>query len=207
MMVILGVSTSACGEEPPDHYEAGQICEGLFSGPLEKTIESVLGAKSFDSNGKGGMQRAVDGLKKAYESGHNWAPGGTLCEISPQGIGTKSDSRIYFDMYMPRDLEDKYSSKKRYYLMGKRAAASPLGASIYYECVSPQFEGSKERPMRIYGSFVRAQASRENRPDYVDENMQIAHAASLAVAKKLQCENNGGLPEKPVLTPFVPPKS
>lgn len=33
--------------------------------------------------------------------------------------------------------------------------------------------------------------------------MEVMQAASLAVAKKLQCENNGGLPEKPGLTPRI----
>ncbi|WP_143203537.1 hypothetical protein [Streptomyces sp. CB01580] len=112
-----------------------------------------------------------------------------------------SDAKINFDMYPPQDVNDKYVSGRHYYTMGKRSEAAPAGASLYFECVSPQFKGSKEHPMRIYGNFTHGKATAQNTLEHFAENMTIIHAASLAVAKKLQCENNGGLPEKAVLTP------
>ncbi|WP_335941312.1 hypothetical protein [Streptomyces sp. PTD5-9] len=110
-------------------------------------------------------------------------------------------SKIEFGMYSPQDLNDGYSGDAHHYTMGKLSEAAPAGAFLYFECVSPQFKGSKERPMRIVGSFSHREATAQKTPEHLAENMTIVHAASLAVAKKLQCENNGGLPEKPVLTP------
>ncbi|WP_335941314.1 hypothetical protein [Streptomyces sp. PTD5-9] len=202
MVVAVGVGAAGCGkEEPPDYVGAGQVCGGIFAGPLEKTVESVTGGTSFAwTNGKG-MQRVVDGLKDAYVSGHRWAIGGQLCQISPKDGGQKSRARINFDMYAPEDLDGSYSRNGRDYTMGKDSGAAPAGASLYFECVSPEFKGSKENPMRISGGFTHGKATAQKTPEHFAENMKIIHAASLAVAKKLQCENNGGLPEKAVLTP------
>ncbi|WP_424861164.1 hypothetical protein [Streptomyces sp. MMS24-I29] len=74
-------------------------------------------------------------------------------------------------------------------------------SKICFECVSPRLKGSKENPMRISGRFTRPKATAQNTPEHLAANMEITHAASLAVAKKLQCENNSGLPEKAVLEP------
>ncbi|MFJ9676525.1 hypothetical protein ACIRP2_00470 [Streptomyces sp. NPDC101194] len=204
-MVAVGVGVAGCGgeEEPPDYVGAGQVCGGLFAGPLAKTVESVTGATSFAWSGTNGMQRVVDGLKAGYEEGRTLASGGRLCEMNPKGGALIDRSKIDFDIYPPQDLNEGYSNDEHYYTMGKRSGATSAGAFLYFECVSPQFKGSKERPLRVQGSFYHPKATAQNTSEHMAANMEILHAASLAVAKKLQCEKNGGLPEKPVLKPRI----
>ncbi|MFB7189913.1 hypothetical protein ACFCZT_32410 [Streptomyces sp. NPDC056230] len=110
-------------------------------------------------------------------------------------------SKVNFDIYPPQDLNEGHSNDEHYYTMGKRSGATSAGAFLYFECVSPRLKGSRETPMRIYGSFTHRKATAQNTPEHWAENMKIVHAASLAVAKELQCENDGGLPEEPVLKP------
>ncbi|MFE7353605.1 hypothetical protein ACFU8Q_10435 [Streptomyces sp. NPDC057543] len=204
LVMAVGASATGCGEEkePPRYVGAAEVCDGLFKGPLAKTIESVTGATSFSWTSPKNMDRVVEGLKAGYESGHRWAVGGELCVLYPKRGAPADKSRINFDMYAPEDLEVSGDpGRGRYYTMGKLSYAVPRGSSLYFECVSPQLEGSKERPLRVNGHFYHPEATAQNTPEHLAANLTIMHAASLAVAKKLQCENNGGLPEKPVLKP------
>ncbi|MET7859997.1 hypothetical protein ABZS81_22820 [Streptomyces sp. NPDC005318] len=204
LAMVVGVGATGCGgeEKTPDYVSAEEVCDGLFKGTLAKTIESVTGATSFAWTNPDGMDRVVDALKAGYESGHRWAGGDTLCRLSPEGGGRTSRAGIAFSMYAPQDVGDlRLPAGGRLYTMGKQSEATPMSASLYFECVSPQFKGSKERPMRILGNFGRPKDREQSLPDSREVNLTVVHAASLAVAQKLQCENNGGLPEKPVLKP------
>ncbi|MFI6727239.1 hypothetical protein [Streptomyces atratus] len=204
LVIAVGASATGCGEEkePPRYVGAAEVCDGLFKGPLAKTIESVTGATSFSWTSPKDMDRVVEGLKAGYESGNRWAEGGELCVLRPKRVASADRSRIWFNMSTPEDLEVSGDpGNRRDYTMGKLSQAVPRGASLYFECVSPQIEGSKERPLRIGGRFFHSGATAQNTPEHLAANVTIVHGASLAVAKKLQCENNGGLPEKPVLKP------
>ncbi|MFD7527572.1 hypothetical protein ACFV8E_08130 [Streptomyces sp. NPDC059849] len=55
--------------------------------------------------------------------------------------------------------------------------------------------------MRILGNFGRPKSRGQDVSNPREVNLTVVHAASLAVAKKLECENNGGLPDNPVLNP------
>ncbi|HEX5566129.1 MAG TPA: hypothetical protein VFY14_04185 [Streptomyces sp.] len=35
-----------------------------------------------------------------------------------------------------------------------------------------------------------------------DANLTVLHSAALALAKEMRCEDNGGLPDEPVLKPL-----
>ncbi|MEU9317526.1 hypothetical protein [Streptomyces sp. NPDC048295] len=203
--MAVGAGAVGCGgeEKTPDYVGAEEVCDALFQGPLAKKVESVTGATSFAWTGTKGYDRVVEGLKTGYTSGHRWAAGGELCTLSPKRGALADKSRISFDMYAPQDLNDPYAKDGHYYTLGKRSQAAPRGASLYFECVSPQIEGSKERPLRVSGRFYHPKATARSTPEHFDANMEIMHAASLAVAKKLQCENDGGLPEKADLTPRI----
>ncbi|MFD7491370.1 hypothetical protein ACFV8T_02975 [Streptomyces sp. NPDC059832] len=61
-------------------------------------------------------------------------------------------------------------------------------------------DGNKT-PLRIHGSFGRGESDAPDTREYRNLNMTILHAVSLKLVKELGCENNGGLPKSPVLTP------
>ncbi len=85
--------------------------------------------------------------------------------------------------------------------MGKQSEVGRSGASLYFECVTPQLEGSEKRPLRILGSFGRGESDAPDTREYRNLNMTILHAVSLKLVRELDCANNGGLPKSPVLTP------
>ncbi|MGW0957852.1 hypothetical protein ACWD4K_02120 [Streptomyces gelaticus] len=204
LLMAVGAAAAGCGEEKktPEYVGAGEVCDGLFKGSLAKTIESVTGATSFAWTNPNAMDRVADALEAGYESGHRWAQGDTLCRIVPEGVGREGRAGIAFSMYAPQDVGDlRLPAGGELYTMGKQSEATPTSAALYFECVSSRFEGSKDRPMRILGNFGRPKGHEQNLSDSRELNLTVLHAASLAVAKKLQCEKNGGLPDRPVLEP------
>ncbi|MFF4080825.1 hypothetical protein ACFYZN_15685 [Streptomyces sp. NPDC001777] len=207
LVMALGAAATGCGEaeETPEYVGTEEACHGVFKGRLAKTVESAMGASSFHWTDPKRLDQVVDALKTGYESGHRWARGDTLCRLTPEGGGRKDRAGITFYMYAPQDVGDfRLPEGGRLYAMGKQAEATPESAALYFECVSPQFKGSKARPMRIQGSLGRPEDRGQRASDPREVSLTMLHAASLFLAKKLQCENNGGLPEKPVLTPKQP---
>ncbi|MGW1846161.1 hypothetical protein [Streptomyces sp. NPDC001966] len=204
LVMAVGVAATGCGEEEkaPEYVGAEEVCHGAFEGRLAKTVESVMGTSSFDWTSPKELDHVVDALKAGYESGHSWAGGGTLCKLTPKGGGRADRAGIAFSMYAPQDVGDlRLPAGGRLYTLGKQSEATPESASLYFECVSPQFKGSKARPMRILGQLGRPKDRGQKASDPRKVSLTILHAVSLFLAKELECENDGGLPEKPVLTP------
>ncbi|WP_326603984.1 hypothetical protein OG930_16565 [Streptomyces sp. NBC_01799] len=206
LVLAMGAGGVACGsdekaEEDP-FVGAAEVCDGLFAGPLAKKVESVTGDTVFFSSGTKGLDNVVEALKRGYASGRSWATGAELCALSPKGGAVGDGGGLKFSMYAPQDVDDpRMSDGSELYTMGKRSEARSGGASLYFECASPQVKGSSENPLRIYGSFGRGKSDAPDTRESRDANLEILHAASLAVVKELDCENNAGLPKTPVLTP------
>ncbi|MEU0158127.1 hypothetical protein ABZ154_04595 [Streptomyces sp. NPDC006261] len=181
---------------------AAEVCNGLFAGPLAKKVESVTGDTVFSRSGSRKMEGVVDALKRGHESGRSWATGAELCRLSPKGGGTRDRGALSFSMYAPQDVGDRRLPEGwQLYTMGKQSEVGPGGASLYFECVSPQLKGSENTPLRIRGGFGRGRSDAPDTRELRDANLEILHAASLAVAKELDCKGNAGLPEKPDLRP------
>ncbi|WP_250286274.1 hypothetical protein [Streptomyces atroolivaceus] len=198
-----GVSCASSEEEPErkPYVGADEVCDGLFAGRLAGMIEDVTGHKVF-SGAPNKMSDVVKALKAGYASGHMWAAGETLCRLSPKGAGpTDASGEVDFSMYHPSDLEDEAPSNDvKRYDMGKIATSGQGGASLYFECMTPKLQSSEQRPLRIAGGFSRGKSSVPDTPEHRDLKMIIVHAMSLMVSDELECENNAGLPETPVLT-------
>ncbi|MFD9422799.1 MULTISPECIES: hypothetical protein [unclassified Streptomyces] len=199
LLLVVGASAVACGAEgrpEPPYVGAGEVCGGVFAGPLEETVESVVGAASFDRSDTKGMDRVVEALRDGHASGRSWSSRKELCEMSPEGVNPRNVARISFWNYAPRDVGDpNLDSGGRLFAVGKEATAGRASASLYFECSSPLLKGSRERPARIAGA-LGAGKDRGAEVEYLAANLTVLHAASLAVAKELECENNAGLPEK-----------
>ncbi|WP_405390486.1 hypothetical protein OG596_23155 [Streptomyces sp. NBC_01102] len=209
LVVVLGAGGVACasGEEAEEVHEeyvgAGEVCDGLFAGPLAKMVEDVTGQKLFSWRNVKGMEKVVKALKEGYASGRTWAGGADLCRLHPKGaMPTDSLGGAKFSMYAPHDVGDfNLPVGSELYTMGKQSEVGRSGASLYFECVTPQLRGSRERPLRILGHFGRGESNAPDTRAYRDTNLRILHAVSLKLVKEFDCENNGGLPKTPVLTP------
>ncbi|MFF7263206.1 hypothetical protein ACFZCL_23410 [Streptomyces sp. NPDC008159] len=87
--------------------------------------------------------------------------------------------------------------------MGERAVAAADKARIYFECRSDRLSNSMTVAHIMIG-VERWMIPTEPEGDVEalkDAYATVAHSFSLAMAKKLRCEKNGGLPAKPVLDP------
>lgn len=208
LVLTMGAGGVACGsdeqvkEEEP-FVRAAEVCVGLFAGSLAKKVESVTGDTVFYRSGTKALENVVKALKRGHESGRSWAAGAELCRLSPKGGGLRNRGGIKFYMYAPQDVKDsRISAGTELYKMGKKAEVRRGGATLFVECVSPQLEGSREDPLRILGTFGRGENDAPDTREFREANLEILHAGALSVVKELDCENNGGLPQKPVMEPF-----
>ncbi|MFD6281602.1 hypothetical protein ACFWFI_39495 [Streptomyces sp. NPDC060209] len=205
VVLVLGAGGVACGAGEEEHAQfvgADEVCGGLFAGPTAAMLEKVTGEKVFNWANGNGMEKVVDALKEGYESGRSWAGGAHLCEADPKGGGLGDEAGISFSMYAPQDAEDeRLPTGGELYTMGVQSSVGRGGASLYFECVSPQLEGSDKTPLRIQGGFGRGKSDAPDTREYRNMNMTILHTMALKLVKELDCQNNGGLPKTPVLTP------
>ncbi|WP_405687482.1 hypothetical protein [Streptomyces sp. NBC_00057] len=205
LVLALGAGGVACAsgeEEHADFVGAGEVCGGLFAGPLAEMVEKVTEEKVFFWRDAKGMERTVAALKEGYESGRPWASGDDVCKLVPKGGRLGDDAEIGYSMYAPEDVED-YGPPAggELYTMGVQSSVRRGGANLYFKCVSPQLDGSDKTPLRIQGGFGRGKSDAPDTREYRNMNMKILHAVTLKLVKELECENNGGLPKTPVLTP------
>ncbi|MFJ9139497.1 MULTISPECIES: hypothetical protein [Streptomyces] len=197
--LLLAVCVTACSSDPEPqspYVNAAEVCEGVFAGGLEKTVETVTGATSFERRAGGGMNRLIEKIEKGYASGRSWSPREDLCEMATKWSRNGEETVLAFHIYAPQDVNypGNPEGAKRFSL-GKEAVANVRSAGIYFECVSPQLDGSKNHPARIYGGLSEAR-DRGDALENLMDNLEIVHSASLAVAEKLECEDDAGLPKK-----------
>ncbi|MFD4261533.1 hypothetical protein ACFWR9_28890 [Streptomyces sp. NPDC058534] len=87
--------------------------------------------------------------------------------------------------------------------MGERTLAAANRASVRFACRSDRF------PESTKAAHIAIGVERWGMPTEPEDNVEalkdayatVAHSFSLAMAKELGCEENGGLPAKPVLDP------
>ncbi|MFJ6236365.1 hypothetical protein ACIQH0_19990 [Streptomyces griseus] len=195
--LVVAVCATACGSDPEPqspYVKAAEVCDGLFAGGLEKTVEAVTGATSFKRRSDGDVDRLIGKIEKEYASGRNWSQGGELCDMAAKGSRSVDETTLRFRIYAPQDVNYPGSPEgQRRFSLGKEAVANVRSAGIYFECVSERLDGSKNRPARIYGGLSKAH-DRGDALENAMDNLRVVHAASLAVAEKLKCEDNAGLP-------------
>lgn len=208
LVVTAGFGGAACGSDPepePSFVGAAEVCQGVFPDRMEKTVEAVTGATSFERRAGGGMARVIEKIKEGYASDRTWSTSEKLCQISAKGVSSRERTSLSFSIYAPQDVGDpRNPDGVRLFPLGKEAVAGARSAGLYFECVSPRLEGSERVPARIRGGLGKA----HDRGDAVSDlvaNLTVLHAGSLAVAKELECEGNGGLPEN--LDPELKPLS
>ncbi|WP_327343193.1 hypothetical protein [Streptomyces europaeiscabiei] len=87
--------------------------------------------------------------------------------------------------------------------MGERALAATDSANVQFACRSDKLAGSSSAAHIMIG-VERGGMPKEPEGDIEalkDAYATVAHSFSLAMAKELRCEKNGGLPARPVLDP------
>ncbi|MEU0068043.1 hypothetical protein ABZ027_00470 [Streptomyces sp. NPDC006332] len=87
--------------------------------------------------------------------------------------------------------------------MGERTLASANRASVRFACRSDKFTDSTNAAHVAIGveRWGMPKDPQDNVKALKDAYATVAHSFSLAMAKELRCEKNGGLPARPVLDP------
>ncbi|MFD4033099.1 hypothetical protein ACFWVP_21960 [Streptomyces sp. NPDC058637] len=208
LAMTLGAGSVACASDDAEaeheaYVGAEEVCGGLFAGPTAKMVEDVTGRKLFAWRNSKSVEDVVRALKDGYASGRSWAAGDDLCELVRKGATpTEPAGGVKFSMYAPHDVGDPgLPAGAEFYTMGQQSEVARSGAALYFECVTPQLKDSDKNPLRIHGSFGRGKSDAPDTREYRNLNMTILHAVSLKLVKALDCENNGGLPKDPVLSP------
>lgn len=210
LALLLGATAVACSksqqEKKNPYVAASEVCDGVFQGASARAVESTMGSSSFSSMNAGIRDRVADALKEGFSSGRSWTYSEEFCELNPKGTGGIGHAaRIRFSIYAPRDIGDgRLAAGQRFYAMGKEAKSGPIGAQLYFECVSPQLKGSSASAARILGSLKLERDLRRDSVHHRQANLTIIHAVSLEMAKKLECANDGGLPSSPSFKEIPP---
>ncbi|MBB4979179.1 hypothetical protein [Streptomyces nymphaeiformis] len=208
--LALGLLLAACGngEEQPQ-VSAVQQCEDALSPTASRALESLLGTGEFNSDGTAGLDAAVGKLieDQAFE-GPGRALGYTKACSAKSAAIPRSRIRITFDLYEDASLFDDGTpwskSGRHLYAMGREASTDNKKAHFFVGCSSPRLKGSEGRPAPIQGwlEFDKPVegAYPPNTPATREAYLTVLHSVTLAVVKKLGCQDNAGLPEVPVFT-------
>ncbi|MEU7294254.1 hypothetical protein AB0A76_13760 [Streptomyces exfoliatus] len=205
-VLTLGLLLTACGggEEP---VSAMRQCEDALSPPAARALDSVLGIGELSPDGTNGLEPTVKKLiaDQAFE-GPGRALGYTKACSARSETTPRSRIQIFFDLYEDASLYDdgyKWTAEGRYlYGMGREANANNENAHLFMGCTSSRLKGAEEQPAPIHGwlEFDKpvGGAYPPNTPATREAYLTVLHSVTLAVVKELGCENNAGLPEKPV---------
>jgi hypothetical protein len=179
-----------------------QLCGGdAVSAQASKALKVITGSSRFGTTGeKSTVAQAATDLVAAFP-----APTGgrdDVCRIYP------ADGTSDFSIRVTWRLDDGNSTGTpapdfTVLPMGEETLAAANGASVLFACRSDKF------PSRTSETLVAIGVERWGMPTENEDNVEalkdayatVAHSFSLAMAKELRCEKNGGLPERPVLDP------
>ncbi|MFI2411765.1 hypothetical protein [Streptomyces sp. NPDC018947] len=140
---------------------------------------------------------------------------GDLVEAFPNSTVTEDACRVYtplgtpeFELRITWNLADGAPTDTSapdvtVLRMGERTVAAADKAHVYFACRSDKLVGSAGLAHIVIG-VERWGMPTEPEGDVEalkDAYATVAHSVSLAMAKELRCEKNGGLPERPVLDP------
>jgi hypothetical protein len=178
-----------------------QLCGGdAMSADASRALKVITGSSRFEASAEEyTVAQAATDLVEAF-------PAPT--------VGREDACRVYtpigtpdFELRITWSLEDgaptgapapKFTVLK----MGERAVAAADKAYVFFACRSARL--SESGVAHIVIGVERGGMPKEPDGDVEalkDAYATVAHSVSLAMAKELRCEKNGGLPARPVLDP------
>ncbi|MCX5378124.1 hypothetical protein [Streptomyces sp. NBC_00091] len=128
--------------------------------------------------------------------------GGEACQATPVDEVERRGLSLSFEIEseLQRTGEESESGKGHYweYDLGRNAWAISWQARLFFDCASTRLAGL-DKAVPVAASVSMLDGSNGDEPELREANLAIVHSASLAMAKELGCENNGGLPDKLVV--------
>ncbi|MER6346481.1 hypothetical protein ACWC10_37155 [Streptomyces sp. NPDC001595] len=204
---LLGLAATGCdgdgNEEPADKALAGtQVCGGdAVSAQASKALKVITGTSRFGTTAeKSTVAQAANNLVAVFPA----ATGGRddVCRIYTAGgeADFASESPGGCTATLRRAPDPEFTVLN----MGERTLAAANRASVRFACRSDKLPNSMNEAAHVGIGVERWGTPTEPEGDteaLKNAYATVAHSFSLAMAKELGCEKNGGLPEKLITTP------
>ncbi|MEU7048442.1 hypothetical protein [Streptomyces eurythermus] len=206
----LFLGATGCGEDGdkdgvPKDYKvvAGtQLCGGgAVSADAAKALKVITGSSRFEASSK---EYTVAQAATTLAAG---PPSSTMyndaCRVYTP-IGTpRFELRITWRLADDAPTDGPAAPKFTVLKMGEEALAAADKAYVRFACRSPRFYDPSEVAHIDIGveRWGMPKPPEGDVEALKDAYATVAHSFSLAMAKELRCEKNGGLPAKPVLDP------
>jgi hypothetical protein len=179
-----------------------QLCGGrAMSADASRALKVITGSSRFEASAEEyTVAQAATDLVEAFQ--HPTVVRGDACRVY-KPLGTSE-----FELRITWSLEDgpptgtpapKFTVLK----MGERALAAADMAYVQFACRSARLDGPSNAAHIDIGveHWAMPGEPEDNVEALKDAYATVAHSFSLAMAKELRCEKNGGLPARPVLDP------
>ncbi|MEV7655237.1 hypothetical protein AB0O39_13800 [Streptomyces anulatus] len=197
---VVGCSGGGGAKENDKAVGAAQLCGGTaLSADAAEGVEVITGSSRFDAPDEGStVARAASSLSEAFTSPA--ADDGDICMVFAVGAAQRDRLEVTWEL-VDGPPEGEPASKFTVLPMGERALAAPDAGVVQFACRNEKLLGSQ--PAHIDVGVERwSPEEPEGDPEKLkDAYATVAHSVSLAMARELGCENNGGLKDRPSLDP------
>ncbi|MET9589419.1 hypothetical protein ABZY45_00395 [Streptomyces sp. NPDC006516] len=201
--VTLLVGAVGCGGSGPDRslpatVAGTDLCGGdAVSADAAGSLEVIMGSSRFEGSGeKGTVAHAAQELAGKFSSSSTGD--GDVCRI----YAPDEELRINWHLSGSAPVGDGPATKFTVLKMGERALAATDGSFLRFGCRSGELTGTEPAHIEIGVERGGMPTEPEGDPQALkDAYATVAHSFSLAMAKELGCEDDGGLEAQPSLDP------
>ncbi|MFE6491891.1 hypothetical protein [Streptomyces sp. NPDC057748] len=184
-------------KKPDATVAAGALCGGSAVSPdAAEALKTITGSSRFEASGETStVTRAAKELTEKFKSS---ATGdGEVCRV----YTAQDELRVTWQLSGSAPVDDP-AAKFSVLDMGERALAAPDSAFLRFACRSEKAPGAGPAHVDIGVERGGMPTEPDGDPEALkDAYATVVHSFSLAMAKELGCENDGGLKAKPSLDP------
>ncbi|MEU0136137.1 hypothetical protein ABZ172_19215 [Streptomyces sp. NPDC006296] len=204
--LVLGATGCAGGADEPatgadEAVAAGRLCGGkAVSTGAGEALEVITGSSEFAASGeRSTVAHAAQELADRFASSATAT--GDVCRVHTADGTSGDELRITWRLSGSAPVDDP-AEKFTVLKMGERALTAPDGAFLRFGCRGGKLPGSGPAHIDIGVERGGMPTDPEGDPGALrDAYATVAHSFSLAMAKALGCEDDGGLEARPALDP------
>lgn len=201
----LGAAGCAGGDDDAPK-EGGEFVAGTFlcggqavSDQAGRALEVITGSSRFEESDE--TSTVVHAARELSEKFNSSATGdGDICTVFAEDAKQSDRLEVTWEL-TGGPPEGEPASKFRVLRMGERALAAPDAGVVQFACRNEKSLGSQPAHVDIGVERWSPEEPEGDPEKLTDAYATVAHSVSLAMAKELGCENDGGLEPRPVLDP------